>query len=258
MKNRIILVSLYMSMLLFAGCSVKEDRMTCPCRLVLDFSKVDTSVIEDADIYLVSEDGFTFSDRLVAEAFSDNYVIDIPRHDVDLGIWSGTWNRMDGGGVDIPYGEDCPPVYFHTAALEADGESVRELVMMRKNHCVMTVMLGWDDEEINDVILIGNVDGYEADGSPSIGEFSYKLSLDDDGTCRAVLPRQVDDSLQLEVNDGSGVVKRFSLGEYIAECGYDWTEPDLKDMTIELDMAVLMISLTIQGWDTTHKFDVVI
>ena len=33
------------ALLVLAGCSVKEDRSMCPCRLNLDFTEVDTSVI---------------------------------------------------------------------------------------------------------------------------------------------------------------------------------------------------------------------
>lgn len=259
MKYRFYLtLGCLISMLFCPGCSVKEDRSTCPCRLELDFSEIDTTLITYADLYVSSEDALILSERLEAEDFRDDLIIETPKGGLTIGVWNGAGNIREYGGFDIPYGEDCPPVYFHSTTVRADEESVREVVRMRKNHCVMTVMLGWNDEQVDDVVLVGNVNGYDADGSPSIGDFSYELELDDDGWCTAVLPRQLDESLALEVNDGSGSVKRFALGEYIAESGYDWTEPDLRDLTIELDFAILKISLIIQGWDITHIFDVVI
>lgn len=240
-----------------AGCSVKEDRMQCPCRLMLDFRELDTSVVTSAALVMTGTDGFEFAEDLAQEDFRQEYIVDIPKTSVNLGIWSGT-EIMGHGGVEIPYGEDCPPVYFHTSVINAGGESVREVVRMRRNHCVMTVKFDWNNADIQDVVLCGNVDGYEPDGSPSSGDFMYVLEHDSDGECSAVLPRQTDASLTLDVNDGTGVLKRFSLGQYIEDSGYDWSEPDLKDISIEIDIAVLKISLTIQGWDKEHTFDVVI
>lgn len=255
MKNMILSVALMSAAL--TGCSVKEDRMQCPCRLMLDFSEVDTSVVTSAALVMTGTDGFEFADDLSDDDFRHDYIVNIPKTSINVGIWSGA-ETMAYGGVKIPYGEDCPPVYFHTSVLNAGGESVREIVRMRRNHCVMTVKLDWNNADIQNVVLYGNVDGYEADGSPSPGDFMYSLDPDREGECSALLPRQTDASLALEVDDGTGVLKRFALGQYIEDSGYDWSEPDLKDIVVEIDIAVLKISLTIQGWDKEHTFDVVI
>lgn len=244
--------------LLCAGCSVKEDRGKCPCALVLDFSEVDTAVIRSADLFVADDAGLLFEDTLIPADFRESYILKVPRKSVMLGIWNADGLPSVGNGLAIPYGEDCPEVYFHTSVVDADAETVRETVRMHKNHCVMTVRIAWDEPGLEGIVLIGNVNGYHSDGLPSEGDFLYRLEQDGEGECRAVLPRQKDDSLVLEVNDGSGVAKRFSLGEYIARSGYDWNEPDLKDITIELDIAFLQVHLTVQGWDMTHRFDIVI
>ena len=255
MKNMILSVALMSAAL--TGCSVKEDRMDCPCHLMLDFSEVDTSVVSSAALVMTGTEDFEFAKDLFLEDFMHDYIVEIPKTSVNLGIWSGA-ETMGGGGVMIPYGEDCPPVYFHTSVVNAGGESVREIVRMRRNHCVMTVKFDWNNVDIQSVVLYGNVDGYEADGSPSSGDFMYVLEHDREGETCAVLPRQTDASLTLEVDDGTGVLKRFALGQYIEESGYDWNEADLKDIVVEIDIAILKISLTIQGWDKEHTFDVVI
>ena len=51
-------------MLICAGCSVKEDRTVCPCRLFLDFSEVDPSAVKSADFHLSASDGFIFTGTL--------------------------------------------------------------------------------------------------------------------------------------------------------------------------------------------------
>lgn len=247
-----------LGLLLCAGCSVKEDRGECPCALVLDFSEVDTAVIRSADLFVADDAGLLFDETLMPEDFHSSYILNVPRKSVELGIWNIDGLPGKGNGLVIPYGEDCPEVYFHTSVVDTDAEAVYETVRMRKNHCVMTVRIAWEESELEEICLIGNVNGYCSDGSPSEGDFLYRLEQDYDGECQALLPRQTDDSLALEVNDGSGVVKRFALGEYIAQSGYDWKEPDLKDITVELDIAFLQVLLTVQGWDTTHRFDIVI
>lgn len=246
------------SMSLCVGCSVKEDRWMCPCRLTLDFSEVNRSVIGYADLFVEAGGGSVFTDHLESEDLNGVMTVDVPKGEVFLGVWSGVHDLNDGGGFRIPYGEDCPPVYFHTSSFTAVGESVREVVGMHKNHCVMTLTLGWNDVDVKTVTITGNVDGYAADGSPTEGQFLYESEMEGGSDSRIILPRQIDDSLVLEVNDDSGVVKRFALGEYIAASGYDWSEPDLKDISIEMDLAFLRISLTVQGWESSHRFEVVI
>ena len=131
MKNMILYVALMSAAL--TGCSVKEDRMDCPCHLMLDFSEVDTSVVSSAALVMTGTEDFEFAKDLFLEDFMHDYIVEIPKTSVNLGIWSGA-ETMGGGGVMIPYGEDCPPVYFHTSVVNAGGESVREIVRMRRNH----------------------------------------------------------------------------------------------------------------------------
>ncbi len=252
---------------LVLGCSVKETRELCPCRLELDFSEVDTSVVRRAELVAVADGGFSFSDGLEADAFADVWV-EVPRREVCVGVWSGVDSALaEGGdgfdvsagrGLVIPFGEDCPPVYFHASVVDADCERLREIVLMRKNHCRMTVNVNNVETSDLQVRVTGGVDGYKADGTPSQGEFSSLLYPDVNGEMQVILPRQTDDSLMMEINDGTGVRKSFALGEYVAEAGYDWEAPDLEDITIDIDIAFTHISLVIQGWDTTYEFDVVI
>ncbi len=246
------------SLMLCAGCSVKENRDLCPCRLVLDFSEVDTSVVRSADLVVTADGGFVFTDGLEPEDFRSDYVLDVPRGEMTAGVWSGTEGMWSAGGLEIPYGEDCPPVYFHTSVFEAHGNGVRETVFMRKNHCRMTVVMNNMDVDPKGMRVFGDVSGYMPDGTPSSGKFSCRLQQDGKGGHLVILPRQTDNSLSMEVDDGSGVAKRFALGEYIAESGYDWNAADLEDLVIEIDVTFTGIILVVQGWDSTHRFDIVI
>ncbi len=244
--------------MLGTGCSVKENRDECPCRLVLDFSEVDTSVIRHADLIMTADDGFVFTDNMETGDFRQDYSVPVPRSEVNVEVWNGTEDMLTESGLHIPFGEDCPPVYFHTSTVDARGDSVRETIRMRKNHCRMTVNLNFMENSPREVCILGNVDGYMADGTPSSGYFSYMLQGNaDDGYC-VILPRQSDNSMAMEISDDTGVLKRFALGEYVVESGYDWSAPDLEDITVDIDIAFAGITLSIQGWDKTYVFDVVI
>lgn len=256
LSNRLLVLSV--GMLIFAGCSVKEDRTDCPCRLMLDFSEVDPSVVKSAAFHLSASDGFIFTGTLDSSSFSDEVVIDVPRTQIKVVAWCGAGNYLSDGGMTIPYGEDCPPVYMHISDVEASGESVCEVVVMRKNHCRMRINVIGEENEVIDLTLRGNVNGYGSDGQPSEGRFVYRSAPDASGEMSAVLPRQVDDTLVLEVDDGTGLSKSFAIGEYIASSGYDWSSPDLHDIIIDIDFAITHVSLTIMGWDKEYKYEIVI
>lgn len=252
------LLVLTVCVLIFAGCSVKEDRTECPCRLRLDFSEVDPSVVKSADFHLSASGGFIFTGTIDPFLFSNEVVIDVPRTQIRVIAWCGAGVYASEGGLTIPYGEDCPPVYMHVSDVAASGESVREVVLMRKNHCRMRINVIGEDDEVVDLILRGNVNGYGSDGQPSKGKFVYKSAPDASGEISAVLPRQVDNTLVLEIDDGTGLSKSFAIGEYIASSGYDWSAPDLHDIIIDIDFAITHVSLTIMGWDEEYKYEIVI
>ena len=109
-----------------------------------------------------------------------------------------------------------------------------------------------------DMTLVGNVCGYCADGAPMPGRFNCSPEMVGKSSYIVNLPRQRDASLMLEVNDGTQVLKTFALGEYVKACGYDWTEEELKDVTVGIDYARTQIRIAVQGWDEVYEFDIVI
>lgn len=252
-------LSLFLCILLSAGC-VKENREDCPCRLIVDLSDVDTSRISSVDVILSGSDGFVYQGHRSAESYPEDKVIFIPGTDVFMNVCYGDRGMMTSEGLRIPEGKDCPPVYMCSALIEASGrEFVRKSVNMCKNHCVMTIFVeDTGDDSLSDMVVKGNVCGYDCVGNPLAGSFSCNPEVLDESSYMLVLPRQTDASLVLEVRDGSDVLKTFALGEYIKACGYDWVERDLKDMTVCIDYARTLISISVRGWDEVYEFDIVI
>lgn len=239
------------------ACSVKEDRTTCPCRLILDFSGNDTVSVRSAQLLVNASEGFCLTDTLSCKYFDDTYMVSVPRGEVNVLAWYGGDVIVSGNeGLKIPYGEDCPEVYMDFLIVDAFGEDARQEVRMRKNHCRTTIYVKTEEEFPYRLMIKGDVDGYEPDGRPSYGSFMYELELTEDMTGSVVLPRQLDESLFLEVWDEDTVLKVFTLGRYISATGYDWAAEHLEDLTLSLDYTHNIIGITIGDWDKEHHFDI--
>lgn len=255
--NRFGLVSVLM--MLVIGCSVKEVRDECPCRLILDFSQVDTLSVTEALIYAADELGAIYGGHVPAKEFMPEYQMDVMRSMLHLNVCSG-----DGGlyrpdkGLVIPYGDACPEIWMYSTALEAASESVRDTIKLRKNHCVLTLVMEKDDSPVYGLCVKGNVSGYGMDGSPVKGLFSCVPEEAGERKYRTVIPRQTDSSLILEVDDGTEILKSIALGELISAGGYDWTSLDLEDLTVHIDWAFTDIVITVRGWNWSRVYEIVI
>lgn len=250
---------LFIFVILSAGC-VKENRDKCPCRLIVDLSDVDSSRISSVDVLLAGEGGIVYETIRHSDSYGSDEVVLVPRDELFLNVCWGDGGMMGMDGLVIPEGLDCPPVYMYSALVSASSsEFIRQSVIIRKNHCVMKIYVEDDGAGFPfDMTLVGNVCGYCADGTPMPGRFNCSPEMVGKSSYIVNLPRQRDASLILEVNDGSQVVKTFALGEYVKACGYDWTEEDLKDVTVGIDYARTQIRIAVQGWDEVYEFDIVI
>ena len=99
---------------------------------------------------------------------------------------------------------------------------------------------------------------YDIDGNPSPGDFSCVAYPIDDGRAQVLLPRQLDSSLLLQVDDQAPHLKTFAIGEYLAAGGYDWTAEELSDVTVVLDYSMNVISVKMAGWDKEDIYNVIL
>lgn len=244
------------AMMMMSACSVKEDRGPCPCFLELDINAADGAPSGSADILIFSEDGFMLRDTLDFWKDEGLYSVSVPRGGLHVRVWSGGGRYVSENGLHIPSGQGCPRIFMHDSDVLAEGEYVREEVYMRKNHCVLTLVCEGEGGSFSDMVLKGNVAGYDEFGEPLPGYFEFALDEESEAGYEAVLPRQTDDSLMLDLEDSKGNQISFSLGRYIAASGYDWSAPDLDDVTVTLDYALTEIRLNIDGWESEYRYDI--
>ncbi len=246
------------SALIMAACSVKEDRSACPCLLVLDFSEAGQEHDGSASLFLAADGTPVLSDVIpLTEYLGNSYIVSVPRTKMDLMLWYGGDGMVSESGLMIPFGEDCPEIYMFGASFTASGERHDELVHLHKNHCRMTIHAAGDVSVPLSMQVTGNVAGYDGKGKPVEGLFRYGMDYADlqEGH-DVILPRQVDSSLRLLINDRDDEVKVFALGHYLESCGYDWTAADLDDVTVTVDFALTEVRLSVKGWDGVYTYEI--
>ena len=257
MMGRIVYVVLAMALAI--SCSIKENRTDCPCILVLDFSKIDTALVKSLDVMATYEGNMVFRDRVSVRDFEAEFIRDVPHGDVRLNVWCIGDERIgDEQGVVIPYGCECPVLYMRSFLADTRGESCRETVQVHKNFCRLTVLVKGVDKPLYSITFKGNVDGYSLDGLPSEGDFACVAYPGENGNLQAGLPRQVDSSLILEVDDGTTVLKTCALGDHIINGGYDWSAEELEDLTVTLDYQITYIKVVISGWDKEYFYNIIL
>lgn len=242
-----------------AGCSVKEQRDDCPCRLVLDFSETDTGRMDEMRVVITENDETVYERYSDVEDFLPEHVISVSKNDISLFVCSDDRDCFEAdNGIVIPQGQDCPRLHMYCREVNARVETFRDTVQMSRNHCVMTIYMENLSSSEYELCVKGNVNGYGLDGRPRKGNFSFSPARDEDSGYVVSLPRQLDSSLLLEIDDGTEVLKTFALGEYIKAGGYDWTASDLEDFTVHVNWAVTKVSLTVSGWDWVYECEIVI
>lgn len=238
------------------SCSVKEERSSCPCKLVLDFSGIDTTVVKYLALRATYDGDAVLDEVVAASDFGELYVRDVPRCSLLVNLWAGGADRLDEYGVVIPFGCECPPIYMHSFWADARDEHCFEKIDLHKNHCRLTVNVEGVEQIPYSLTFYGNVDGYNLEGKPSAGDFACVAYPDEHGGVQSLLPRQIDDSLLLEVDDGTAETKIFAIGQHIISSGYDWRTADLEDVTVILDYYVTYVQVVIQRWDKEYFYNI--
>jgi hypothetical protein len=52
------------------------------------------------------------------------------------------------------------------------------------------------------------------------------------------------------------IVRTFALGSYIAASGYDWSAPDLVDLTLKVDISLTSVTVSTDLWSRTEEMEI--
>lgn len=236
-------------LLLLPSCSIKEDRAACPCALTVELTGLPVRPV----VLGVVGAGYSLTEIVQADTV---FLLPVPKGEVAVSAVGGALAEGDGS-VRIPEGEEAPPLYLFYAEVSTVAEQVVLPVLLHKQFCGLELLFsgpaGYGPPF--EVEVEGAVGGWLPDGSPSPGPFSRRLLPGPDGRATLRLPRQGDDSLLMHIVFSDRIVRTFALGSYIAASGYDWTAPDLADLTLQVDISLTSVKLSTDQWTTTEDIE---
>lgn len=262
-KNGRMAAGLMLLALVAYGCSVKEDRKGCPCWVDVLFTGAWSSPMNVS--FLDTETGRELVYDGVCSAEGGNMILrdgEVPRRVHEIHAFCGA----DGAGteqgvVKVSPGKEFCPLCTGRSFVDARSESASAVVEMCRDHAHVTIhVVGAADGYPYAFAVKGTVCGIRvADGSPVGGPFSC-FPLLENGLVQVCVPRQKDNSLVLEILEGTTgqMLDVLPLGEYISQTGYDWAARSLVPVDVTLDYARAELEIMVEDWQLGQSFTFVI
>ncbi len=249
------------------ACSVREDRGGCPAWITVCSDGYVADGYEGELQFNLSTELRSIFNRaeypLSEFEHKGSLVFEVPRAEkVFVDIFGGVSRmRNRSAGLLIARGDCCDSIYAGHADAFIDGDEGMAAIPLNKSFANLRIHVinNTDDmERLSDFkfVIHGDVDGYcIPGGAPHKGIFEYTPDVGEDSEyLSARLPRQLNSSLTMDVlisSDGS-MLTDIPLGELIANMDYDWSEPDLEDIRLEIKLEPTAFTLTIEGWGKTE------
>lgn len=235
--------------LAFQGCSVKENREMCPCRL---------SLWARGELVVAAYDtNWLFLDSLVLDREKGQVVERrVTRDEIVVCAFSGV-NPEDITGTSVIAGKDgeIAPIRAYVKRLDCRRETVRDSIILHKQFANVILQLKGQHPGYDFVVSSGVAGVDLLTLEPVKGDYSVNLTREHGGLLNFVLPRQVPcGSLSLELWKNGAMEDSFPMQEWIDRTGYDWNEPDLQDLCIELDFVNSVVSIRVNGWAEGEVF----
>lgn len=233
-------------LMVLLSCSVKENRVLCPCVLSIELQDLPGPV----SVQVVAGDY-----QATYSAKQDTVmVVQAPKGKIRLLAVCGAKLEPEEN-LEIPFGYDCPPLYLYSGLVNTLCDSTSVSVELNKHFCTLSLSFdgpeGWGEPYWAQIR--GQVNGLDRDGQPVEGDFSCRL----DTGFTARLPRQSpDDELWLDITMPDSVVRTFALGTYMQRAGYDWTAPNLDDLPLQIQLSVTELLVHSDLWKTVVPVDV--
>ena len=246
------------------SCSVKEDRVECPCWLSVclkDVSdKKDVTVSEWLDTKeMLSRETVAVQDYTCTPYYEKQ----VPKGYVSIAVYRGkTRMNIEDYKLMIPKGFDSDSLYAYCHRVDCSKESALDTAEIHKQFA--TVFLGMKNS--NDgkpypytIRVKSDVSGFNlVTLEPVAGEFSYEPEPLGAEKNQFVfrLPRQMDDSFNIEILEKGTVIETMNLGKIIEEDkNYSWNALDLDDIYIGVDFALARVTLNIIPWQSGYTID---
>jgi len=235
------------------SCSIKADRSICPCQVSLSVSGTPDEIVT-----LLSESSSAIQSYNVALPSGEGNV-QLSRGNLRLAIYSGLDNcRIENGKVVVKRGLEMDQIYAWSDDVRLDADTASIHAELTKQFALLHLqMVGFKTENFpSEISVHSDVCGFDLRSmSPVAGKYEISLNPVIGRYYRICMPRQKDDSLELEI---SGTGTRLPLGEYIREVGYDWSSTSLSDIYVDVDYSRTKVQIKINDWEEGAIFSFVI
>ena len=250
-------ISCLLAAALCAGCSVKEDRTPCPCWLDIDVSLCGRQG-ETVSLKGWNTEKPVFGGSLHVADWPDGWEVTVPKGVIRYTALSGVDRCvLSGQDIVIPEGEQCDRLWAYHASVICEGEEARDRVVPHKQYAAVTMKLTSEPDGFLEAVVSSASAGMSLeDLSPAAGTFRYRTAQDPDGLFVFRLPRQADNTLELELLRDGTLYETFALGDLISRTGYDWAAQDLDDIWLGVDFSKAEITITVEGWEEGFTYDI--
>ena len=254
MKAFPFFVTSVMCSLSLAACSVKSERTLCPGLLSLRAEGGEEDMMQ---VFASGESSY-FAGHMSKSGGKAASCFEIERGNILLSVLSGLHScRINGTQLLIDPEAEMDQVFAFSDSVGVFSDIVEVSCVLHKQFAQLFLSIVETEDAAYPyyVKISGNVCGMDyADMSPVAGPFSATIHPIIGEYHRICLPRQFDDSLELEFYDrdltksGDAPVDRLSLGDYIRAAGYDWSKEDLEDLYVSVDYTDGGVSVSVEPW----------
>lgn len=240
--------------LCLVSCSIKADRTACPGLVSL------AARGGDEDLMQVYASGVSscYEGYMSKEGETARLSFEIERGPLLLSVMSGLHScDLEDGKVIIEQGGEMDEIYAFSDSVGIYSDLVEISCRLHKQFALLYLTIIESETATYPfyVKIKGNVCGMNSsDLSPVPGPFSKMIHPVIGEYHKICLPRQADDSLELEFYDkdmtkaDDSPVDKLDLGDYIRASGYDWKSEDLQDLYVNVDYSDAGVSVQVREW----------
>lgn len=245
---------------------VKENRVDCPCWL--DIFVGECEPIARNVTVSAHNNGRIFSEEIDVRDYPDFYEHTVGKGLVNVAAYAGRIYQVEHyDTLQIRRGYQCDSIFSHHNTVECFYEFAYDTLRLHKQFS--TVFLKMDNPEGGPypfrLVVKGNVNGIRfTDNEPTLGPFEYELQEYKDNEFRFRIPRQLDNSLIMEVYDKNDILlETLPFGEAIAahmkdDGSFTWKSLDLGDIYIGVDYSRAIVSVVVNAWTPGDSFQIII
>ncbi len=252
------------------SCTVKEDRMACPCFLTEEFSGAETAMAgRDPWISLLDGHGRKVAQHSIHPDMmreGKRYVARVPKDIIGVTVLYGNRHYSPSEKNDamvLGSGFEADSLYAHAATVDCIRETARDTVRLFKQWCTLELRLeGSEAWRPYFFEIHGNWNAFSLrDLSAVQGPLCCIPRKTGATTFEVRLPRQGDASLTLQVyeTDAFGLPAEmkyeYPLGTLLESHGYDWNRKGLDNAIITIDYAKADVYVQIAPWDNGHHYN---